>query len=126
MGTGWNRRKEENVLFNDALNIFYLRLYGVGHKVLDHSDSERGNPMPSLHGLFFQNSSEGSFICSDVAYWLKRDVDQRVLHEGLISRLIAQGDQTLWNFPDKMPNFHTTSGISEFMSIFFFSPIKCF
>ena len=24
-------RKEGNVLFNDALNAFYLRLYGVGH-----------------------------------------------------------------------------------------------
>ena len=30
-------------LFNDALNTFYLRLYGVGHMVKDHSDSERGN-----------------------------------------------------------------------------------
>ena len=29
------RRKEENVLFNDALNTFYLRLYGVGHMVKD-------------------------------------------------------------------------------------------
>ena len=34
-------RKEGNVLFNDALNTFYLRLYGVGHMVKDHSDSER-------------------------------------------------------------------------------------
>ena len=34
-------RKEENVLFNDALNTFYLRLYGVGHMVKYHSDSER-------------------------------------------------------------------------------------
>ena len=24
-------RKEENILFNDALNTFYLRLYGVRH-----------------------------------------------------------------------------------------------
>ena len=38
-------RKEENVLFNDALNTFYLRLYGIRHMVKDHSDSERGNPM---------------------------------------------------------------------------------
>ena len=34
-----------SVLFNDALNTFYLRLYGVGHMVKDHSDSERGNPL---------------------------------------------------------------------------------
>ena len=32
--------KEGNVLFNDALNTFYLRLYGVRHMVKDHSDSE--------------------------------------------------------------------------------------
>ena len=35
-------RKEGNVLFNVALNTFYLRLYGVRHMVKDHSDSERG------------------------------------------------------------------------------------
>ena len=34
-------RKEGNVLFNDALNTFYLWLYGVTHMVKDHSDSER-------------------------------------------------------------------------------------
>ena len=27
----WIGRKEGNVLFNDALNTFYLRLYGVRH-----------------------------------------------------------------------------------------------
>ena len=30
-------RKEGNALFNDALNIFYLRLYGIGHMVKEHS-----------------------------------------------------------------------------------------
>ena len=33
--------KKENVLFNDARNTFYLRLYGVGHMLKYHSDSER-------------------------------------------------------------------------------------
>ena len=33
--------KEGNVLFNDALSTFYLRLYGVRHMVKDHSDSEK-------------------------------------------------------------------------------------
>ena len=28
-------------LFNGALNTFYLRLYGVGHMVNDHSESEK-------------------------------------------------------------------------------------
>ena len=34
-------KKEENDLFNDKLHTFYLRLYGVGHTVKDHSDNER-------------------------------------------------------------------------------------
>ena len=44
---GWvNGEGERNVLFNDALNTFYLRLYGVRHMVKDHSDSVKGNPLP--------------------------------------------------------------------------------
>ena len=56
-------RKEGNVLFNDALNTFYLRLYGVRHMVKDHSDSEKGNPLPP-HSLLFPINSKGSFICT--------------------------------------------------------------
>ena len=51
-----------NVLFNDTLNTFYLRLYGVRHMVKDHSESERGNPLLQ-HGLLFPINSKGSFIC---------------------------------------------------------------
>ena len=43
MGQDRERARERNVLFNDALNTFYLRLYGVRHMVKDHSDSEKGN-----------------------------------------------------------------------------------
>ena len=39
---------------------FILRLYGVGHKVKDHSDSKTGNPLPP-HGLLFPINSKGSF-----------------------------------------------------------------
>ena len=49
-------RKEGNVLFNDALNTFYLWVYGVGHMVRDHSDSERGNPMHPHRLLLSINS----------------------------------------------------------------------
>ena len=56
-------KKEGNVLFNDALNTFYLRLYGVRPMVKDHSDRERGNPL-SPHGLLFPINSKGSFICT--------------------------------------------------------------
>ena len=55
-------RKKGNVLFMDALNTFYLWLYGVGHMVKDHSDSEGGNPLLP-HGLLFPINSKGSFIC---------------------------------------------------------------
>ena len=37
-GEKTKERKEGNVLFNGALNTFYLRLYGVTHMVKDHSD----------------------------------------------------------------------------------------
>ena len=40
-------RKEGNVLYNDALNIFYLWLYGKGPL------SERENLLQPLHGLHF-------------------------------------------------------------------------
>ena len=47
--------------------MFYLRthfIYGsvVSDMTKDLSDSERGNPLPSLGGLFFPISSKGSFI----------------------------------------------------------------
>ena len=35
------KRRKTMFLFNDAINTFYLRLYGVGHMVKNHSDSER-------------------------------------------------------------------------------------
>ena len=57
-GTG----KKEIFYLTTHSTHFILRLYGVGHMVNDHSDSERGNPLPS-HGLLFPISSKGSFIC---------------------------------------------------------------
>ena len=57
------RKKEEVFYLTMHSTHFYLRLYGVGHMVKDHSDSERGNLLPP-HGLFFPISSKGSFICT--------------------------------------------------------------
>ena len=84
-------RNEGNILFNDALNTFYLQLYGVRHMVKDHSDSEKGNPLLP-HGLLFPINSKGSFICTFpdriahttafvtpvVEHWLERDIAQWV------------------------------------------------
>ena len=58
-----NGRKEGNVLFNNALNTFYLRLYGVRHMFKDHYDSEKENLLPP-HRLNFPINSKGSFICT--------------------------------------------------------------
>ena len=55
------KRKEGNDLFNVALNTCYLRLYGVRHMVKDHSDSEKGNPLPP-HRLLLSINSKGYFI----------------------------------------------------------------
>ena len=45
---------------NDALNTFYLRLYGVALMIKHHSDDERGNPLSPLHDLLFRISIKGS------------------------------------------------------------------
>ena len=42
-------------------------LYGIGHMVEDHSDSERRNPLLPLHGLFFFISSKG-FLTDRIAH----------------------------------------------------------
>ena len=41
---------------------FYLRLYGVRHMVKDHSDSERGYPLPP-HGLLFSLYAPSHGLC---------------------------------------------------------------
>ena len=53
--------KGGNVLFNDTLNTFYLRLYSVRHMVEDHSDSEKGNPLPP-HGRLFLIKMKGGNV----------------------------------------------------------------
>ena len=84
--------KEGNVLFNDALNTFYLRLYGVRNMVKDLSESERGNPLLP-HGLLFPINSKGffymhhptdrithttAFVTPVIKHWLEREIAQWV------------------------------------------------
>ena len=78
--------KEGNVLFNDALNTFYLRLYGVRHMVKDHSDSEKGNPLPP-HRLLFPINSKGSFICTIPQRGLH--IPQPLLHQSWRNRSLG-------------------------------------
>ena len=63
-----------NVIFNDALSLFYLRLYGVRHMVNDHKDYERGNPLPPLHKLLYSISRilhTTAFVTPVVEHWLE-------------------------------------------------------
>ena len=55
-------------------------LYGVGHMVKDHSDNERGNPLPLLHGILFPISSKGSFIItiSDIDFFVLQLPDELI------------------------------------------------
>ena len=53
--------RKEMIYLTMHSTYFYLRLYGVGHIVKDHSNSERGNPLLP-HGLLFPINSKGSFI----------------------------------------------------------------
>ena len=83
------RERERDVLFNDALNTFYLQLYGVRHMVKDHSDSQKRNSLPP-HRLLLSINSKGSFICTIpqthtmafvtpvVEHWLEREIAQWV------------------------------------------------
>ena len=80
------RKKEGNVLFNDALNTFYLmvkwcRTYGKGH-----SDSERGNRCCHMGLLFPINSTipqtgwahTTAFVTPVMEHWLEWEIAQWV------------------------------------------------
>ena len=43
-----------NVLFNDALNTFYIRLYGIGDMVKDHSEREKEETRCPHMGYYFR------------------------------------------------------------------------
>ena len=71
--------------FSDALNTFYLRLYSVGHRVKVHSHSEKGYPLPLLHGHCFGLAARGltdrivhitAFVVPVVEYWLEGEMTE--------------------------------------------------
>ena len=55
--------KEGNVLFNDALNVFYLRLYGVRHMV-KYTQIVREETRCCHMGYSFLFNNKGSFMCT--------------------------------------------------------------
>ena len=85
-------RKEVNVLFNDALNSFYLRLYGIRHMVEDHLNNERGNLLlpHGIHRFFYMHhptdriTDTTAIVTPVVGHWQVREIPQWVYHEGSI------------------------------------------
>ena len=102
------KERKGNALFNDALSTFYLRLYGVGHMVKDHSDSERGNPLPP-HRLLFSISSTG-FVTPVVEHWLEREIAQWVHPMKDRSNDPSHHERTL--LPRSYISLHTTKTLS--------------
>ena len=87
-----------SVLFNDALNTLYLRLYSVRHMVKDHSDSERktaGSTWATLsdwqQGFFYMHhptdriTHTTAFVTHIMEHWLEREIAQWFHHEGSIN-----------------------------------------
>ena len=96
-------KKEENILFNDTLNTFYIWLYYLEHMVKEHSDSERGNPLPPLNGLLILISSKFffymqhptdriahiiAFVTPVVDHWLEREIIQWFQHDGFHKKVL--------------------------------------
>ena len=52
-------KRLRKVLFNNTLNTFYFRLYGIRHMVKNQSDSERGSPLLP-HGLLYREALAGT------------------------------------------------------------------
>ena len=55
-------RKDMFYFTTHSTHFIYGYMASDIYMVKDHSDSERGNPLPP-HGLLFRISSKGSFIC---------------------------------------------------------------
>ena len=69
--------------------LFYLRLYGIGHIVKDHSDTERGIPLPPLHGLFYMYHPTDRIAHTTAFVPPVVEIAQWIHHDGSIRRPIA-------------------------------------
>ena len=91
--------QEGKILFNDTQHILFT-LYGVGHRVKDHSAREETHFHHNMgysfqltaiqQAIFYMYLSTEStahtiaFIIPVVEHWLEQQIPQRVHHEGLI------------------------------------------
>ena len=56
------RKEREREMFYLTMHSTHF-IYGIRHMVKDHSDSEKGNPLPP-HRLLLSINSKGYFICT--------------------------------------------------------------
>ena len=73
-------------IFNDALKTFYVRLYGVGYRVKDHSGNEREHSLSFLHELLFPIKSKGSFTCTIIN---ERERERNVLFNDALNTFLS-------------------------------------
>ena len=94
----WEGRKELFYLTTLSTH-FILRLCGVGHMVKDHSDSERGNPLPP-HWLLFPISIKGYFICTipQTGLHIPRPLLHKSLNTGWKEIYLLRYDNTIYTF----------------------------
>ena len=93
------RERKEMFYLTTRSTHLYLWIYGIGHMVKDSSDSDRGNPLPPLHGLLFLISSKVfsnmhhptdriahtmAFVIPTMQDWLEWELEQSFHHEGSI------------------------------------------
>ena len=83
-------------MFNDTLKTFFnLRLYGVGHMVKDHSENERGNPLPPQQRFFYMHHPTDRIAHTSLCYTScgalagTRNCSMGPPHEGSIRRPIT-------------------------------------
>ena len=82
-------RKEGNVLFNEALNTFHLRLYGVRRIVKDHSFRLAARVFLYASSHRQDNTYQGLCYTSRGALAGTRNTSMGPPHEGSIRRSIA-------------------------------------
>ena len=57
------REREREMFYLTTHSTHFIYGYMASDMVKDHSDNEKGNPLPP-HRLLFPISSKGSFICT--------------------------------------------------------------
>ena len=91
--------EEGNILCKDALNTFYLWLYGIRLMVKNHSDSKKGTLMPQgvfyMHNFTDMIAHTTAFVTPVMKHCLEWEMTQWIHHEEPIRWLIALWADTL-------------------------------